>query len=341
MRPSFYHHLHPPTIPAKQARFRYTLGAGGFSVYLVLMVGISGVLEMFYYAPGTQTAAQSIQNLTFLVPFGNIVRNLHFWSAQALVVVSGIHLLRVLFTGAYSPPRQTNYLIGLVCFVLILFLDFTGYGLRWDEGVRWALVAGTNLVKSIPFVGQHLYVLLVGGSELGEATIIRFYAWHIVGLTSLLGVMGVWHLFRIRRDGGIAVPPPGLRKDQARITRFELVRKEALAALIATILLLCLSLFAPAPLASPISDATIVSADSRAPWFFLWVQELLSWGNAFWMGVFLPAILLVFFALIPFIFKETDPSELGSWFPKSGRAVQVTVMILAFGILTLTVLAVR
>jgi quinol-cytochrome oxidoreductase complex cytochrome b subunit len=141
MRPSFFHHLHPPTIPARQARFRYTLAAGGLAVFLMLILLVTGILEMFYYIPTPDEAALSIQTLTFLVPYGGLVRNLHYWSAQLLLIVSAVHLLRVIFTGTYAPARRFNYLLGLFLFVFSILLDFTGYVLRWDEGVHWALVS--------------------------------------------------------------------------------------------------------------------------------------------------------------------------------------------------------
>ena len=97
MRPSFYDHLHPPTIPAPQARLRYTLGAGGLAVFLTLVVGFTGILVTFYYIPTPEQAAKSVQELTFLVPFGWLMRNLHYWSAQLLVLVAALHLLRVVF----------------------------------------------------------------------------------------------------------------------------------------------------------------------------------------------------------------------------------------------------
>src|SRR5512147_520256 len=109
MRPSFLHHLHPPTIPAPQARCRYTLGAGGVAVFLTLVVGATGILEMFYYVPTPDQAALSVQTIAFLVPFGGLIRSLHYWSAQLLVLVACIHLLRVLLTGAYSAPRRLNH----------------------------------------------------------------------------------------------------------------------------------------------------------------------------------------------------------------------------------------
>ncbi len=339
MRPSFFHHLHPPTIPASQSRFRYTLGAGGYSVFLTLVLLVSGALLMFYYVPTPAEAGPSIQMITFLVPFGALVRNLHYWSAQILVVVAAIHMLRVIFTGAYNSPRRFNYLLGLSLFVLALFLDFTGYVLRWDEGVRWALVAGTNLVDSIPWIGPGLYRLVMGASQPGPAALTRFYTWHIFGLVVLLLGVGVWHIFRVRRDGGIAVPPPEQRSTPQRISRFELVRREGLAALIGTAVLLLVSAFIPAPLAPPMSEVTSQAADSSAPWFFLWVQQLLKSGDAFWMGVFVPLVVLAVLGAIPYLLPAVKPDELGRWFPRSGRPAQVLALILVLAVLGLTLAA--
>jgi quinol-cytochrome oxidoreductase complex cytochrome b subunit len=340
MRPSFYDHLHPPTIPAPQARLRYTLAAGGLAVFLTLVVGVTGILVTFYYLPTPEQAAKSVQELTFLVPFGWLMRNLHYWSAQLLILVAALHLLRVIFTGAYLPPRRLNYLLGLSLLVICLFMDFTGYVLRWDEGVHWALVAGTNLVHSIPLVGERLYATLVGGSQIGASTLIRFYAWHLFGLTLVLLTIGVWHIFRVRRDGGIAVPPPELRTDPTRITRKELARREGLAMLWATLVLIVLAILVPAPLAPGIQQGTAPASESLAPWFFLWVQQLLRLGDPFIYGVLIPLGALLILALVPYISPfRLSPSELGEWFPLGGRNVQILVAILTGAILLLTLLA--
>jgi quinol-cytochrome oxidoreductase complex cytochrome b subunit len=343
MRPSFFHHLHPPTIPADQSRFRYTLGAGGLSVFLILVLIISGALLMFYYTPTPQDAGASIQTITFLVPYGAILRNLHYWAAQFLIVISLIHLLRVILTSAYTPPRRFNYLLGLSLLILCLFLDFTGYVLRWDEGVRWALVAGTNLIKSIPLLGPPLYILVMGGDQPGAASLIRLYAWHIFGLSFILVALGVWHIFKVRRDGGIAVPPPDMRRNHARIPRVELVRREGLAALIGMGVLLLISAFLQAPLAAPIVTVTSPGSqlvDARAPWFFLWVQQLLKFGNPFFMGVLLPLFTLVFLALIPYLLPKPPLEELGRWFPPGARLSQILVLLLTCTLLGLTAWAV-
>jgi quinol-cytochrome oxidoreductase complex cytochrome b subunit len=339
MRPSFFHHLHPPTIPARQARLRYTLAAGGLAVFLSLVLLVTGLLEMFYYIPTPDQAAASIQTLTFLVPYGGLVRNLHYWAAQFLVVVTVIHLLRVIFTGAYAAPRRLNYLLGMGLLVFAILLDFTGYVLRWDEGIRWALVAGTNLVKSIPLIGKALYGIFVGGSEPGPATLIRFYGWHIFGLTLFAGVLLVWHLFRVRRDGGIAVPPPRKRETLERISRYELVRREVLAMLLASVALLLLSVLAPAPLAQPITATSSLSGTARAPWFFLWVQEMLKLGSPFLWGVVVPLAILTALTLIPYVFPKPSEVELGKWFPRRNRPAQAFFVLIGVAILVLTVLA--
>lgn len=333
-RGTFFHHLHPATIPAEQARWRYTLGAGGLAVFLSLALLITGILEMFVYVPTPAEAAQSVQAISFLVPFGALVRGLHFWAAQALVGVAVLHLARVIFTGAYAPPRRFNYLLGLALLVVVLLLDFTGYMLRWDEGIRWALVVGTNLLKTIPAVGDGLYRFVMGGASPGAPALIRFYAWHIFGLTLVMAILAGWHIFRVRRDGGIAAPPPS-----SRISRFELVRREILAMLLAGVVLGLAAWLLPPALAPPIQDSpTALLADARAPWFFLWVQRLLRYGAAFWMGVAIPLLALCAFFALPYIFPAPPPEQRGRWFPPAGRLAQLAAALLLLGWLALTVM---
>lgn len=339
MRPSFFHHLHPPKIPAAQARWRHTLGAGGTAVFLTLVLGVTGMLEMFYYIPHPQEAALSVQTITYLVPFGGFIRNLHYWSAQLLLLVAGIHLLRVIFTAAYAAPRRFNYLLGLGLFVLVILLDFTGYILRWDVEICWPLVTGANLIKTIPLAGDFLHRLAIGGGEACQTALTRFYTWHLFGLTIPLVVLGLWHLFRVRRDGGIAVPPVNLQRDRTRIPRNELVRREVLMMFGLGILLILMSSFLPAPIAPAMTDAPLVTENARAPWFFLWVQQMLKWGDPFIFGVLIPSGFLALLALLPYVFPKPAEAELGGWFPKSNRLAQVTAAALTALVLGLTLLA--
>lgn len=336
-RPSFFAHLHPPSIPAPQARWTHTFGLGGLAVFLSTVLLISGILELFFYIPTPEQAAASVQTITFLVPHGGLVRGLHFWAGQALVAVVVLHLLRVVFTGAFVPPRRFNYLIGVGLLLLVLLLDFTGYVLRWDEGIRWALLVGTNLIHAIPGVGPGLYQFVIGGDAPGATTLSRFYAWHIFGLALAMAALVAWHIFRVRRDGGIAAPEQ--KQAASRISREDLVRREALALLIALALLTFLAVLVAAPIAPSITDSpTALLSESRAPWFFLWIQHLLRFGDSFWMGVFLPLALLSLLAALPFIFPRLPREQQGRWFPPGARPAALLAAAFALLWLALTLL---
>ncbi|MCB9134546.1 MAG: cytochrome b N-terminal domain-containing protein [Anaerolineales bacterium] len=338
MRPSFFHHLHPPTIPAAQARWRHTLGAGGASFFLLLILAITGILEMFYYVPNPAEAALSVQTLTYLVPFGGFIRNVHYWAAQGLLVVTTIHLFRVVFTGAYNRPRRFNYLMGLALLVLALMLDFTGYILRWDVNICWPLVTGTNLIKTVPLVGAALYRVATGGGTACSTALLRFYTWHIFGLVLPIIFLGGWHAFRVRRDGGIAVPPSAIRTDTARLSRNELVRREGAAMLLLSVILIAFAVFFPAPLGAAMTGSPTLTGETRAPWFFLWVQQMLKWGDPFWWGVFVPLSVLALLAAFPYFFPKPADAEVGKWFPKSNRLAQITVSLVGGTILVLSLL---
>jgi len=332
-RPSFFLHLHPPSIPLREASFRYTFGLGGLSVFLFLSLFLTGTLELFYYIPSAEGANASVQTLTFLVPFGWLVRALHFWAAQALVVTALLHMVRVVLTGAYKAPRRFNWVLGVALLVAVLLLDFTGYALRWDDRVAWAVLVGTNLTRSIPLVGPWLYVAIVGGGQLGPPTIIRFYAWHIFGLSLPGFFVMIWHLFRVRRDGGIShleyahqepvAPEDPLPPD--RIPRTELLAREALATVLASIALVLLSLLFPPSVGGPM-DLGQPPTEATAPWFFIWVQRLLRLGDPLLLGVGVPAALLVILIALPY---ALDRSRTGAaiWFNPEGRIAQGFVLL--------------
>jgi len=146
-RPSFFAHLHPPTIPEREGSLRYTWGTGGISIGLFLILVVTGLIEMFVYSPTQEQAYASIKLISYVAPYGWLLRNLHFWAAQAMVVTVSLHMTRVIFSGGYK-RRHFNYLLGLILLVLTLLADFTGYVLRWDDGGVWALTVSTNLLRS-------------------------------------------------------------------------------------------------------------------------------------------------------------------------------------------------
>jgi cytochrome b6 len=332
-RSTFFHHLHPPTIPRRETRFRYTFGLGGAAVFLFVVLVVTGLLEMFYYVPSLERANASVQMLTFLVPYGWLVRGVHYWAAQGLVVMAVLHLLRVVLTGAYKSPRRFNWLLGVSLLVLVILLDFTGYVLRWDTDIEWALLVGTNLLKSIPLIGESLYGLVVGGSEVGGDTIVRFYAWHVFGLALIAAVAIGWHIFRVRRDGGISTPEP---RTPDRMTRDDLVKREVVAMLTLAAVLLLLALVFP-PELGPAGDFSQLPGEASAPWFFIWVQQLLRWGDPLPMGLLIPIGLLTVLCLIPYVIDRRS-TGVGRWFNREGRRAQLVVLVLLASVVALTVL---
>ena len=174
-RPNFFYHLHPPTIPKREGSFRYTFGLGGISVLLFLVLAVTGLLLTFFYLPTPDRAAESIQIITYQVPFGWLVRNLHYWAAQWMVIVVALHMLRVIFTGAYKLPRRTNYVIGLALLAGTLLLNFTGYVLRSGRSLLcspevFARLAASGAVKELLRPHQRVVKVTFQGQAPAPAT---------------------------------------------------------------------------------------------------------------------------------------------------------------------------
>ncbi|HET8910853.1 MAG TPA: selenite/tellurite reduction operon b-type cytochrome ExtP [Ktedonobacteraceae bacterium] len=204
-------HIHPVKVSRQAMKITYTWCMGGISFFLFLLLTITGVFLMFYYVPEIHTAYQDINQLQSAIAFGLLVRNMHRWAAHLMVVTVTLHMIRVFYHGAYKPPREFNWVVGVLLFLITLLLSFTGYLLPWDQIALWAITVGTNLVPYIPVVGDPTYKILAGSNTVGQPVLIRFYVLHVI-LLPLAGalLMGV-HFWRIRKDGGAAGPPPQVR----------------------------------------------------------------------------------------------------------------------------------
>ena len=199
-------HLHPTRIHRTHVKITHTFCLGGLSFFLFLGLTITGVLLMFYYVPSVERAYGDILALDTDVRFGKLMRNMHRWMAHGMVLTVLMHMMRVFYTGAYKPPREFNWVVGVVLLVLTLLLSFTGYLLPWDQLALWAITVGTNMVGSAPLLGEPNRFVLVGGYQVGQAALIRFYTLHVIGLPLLAAIFMTVHFWRIRRDGGLARP---------------------------------------------------------------------------------------------------------------------------------------
>ena len=198
---SFWKHLHPLKLPPESIRFSYTFCLGGSTFFLFFLLILTGILLAFYYLPIQDRAYPSITRITYLVPYGGFLRTLHYWSGQLMVLALILHMIRVFYYRAYRPPRQLNWWVGLCLFLSTLVIDFSGYVLRWDADTFAALQVATQLVREIPLLGKPLYILFVGGPEIGALTAIRFYLFHCLILPGLMILLIFYHFWRVRKDG--------------------------------------------------------------------------------------------------------------------------------------------
>ncbi|WP_026840015.1 cytochrome b N-terminal domain-containing protein [Citrifermentans bremense] len=199
-------HIHPARVHENSLRFSYTLGLGLISFYLFLILSVSGTLLMFYYTPSTQLAYHNMKDLEYVVSFGVILRNIHRWSAHAMVACVFLHMCRVFYTGSYKAPREFNWVVGVCLLLMTLFLSFTGYLLPWDQLAFWAITVGSNIAAYAPWIGEKIRFVILGGNEVGQMALIRFYVLHVALLPVVaLILMGI-HFWRIRKDGGLSRP---------------------------------------------------------------------------------------------------------------------------------------
>lgn len=218
-------HLHPVRLKKSGLRLKYTWCMGGLTFFLFLVETITGVLLMFYYRPTPEYAYQDIQYLRADVPLG-IMRELHRWGAHAMVISVWLHMLRVFMTGAYKPPREFNWGVGVILLVFTLLLSFTGYLLPWDQLAMWAVTVGTNMARATPLAGHEgplseilkvgdvgvihaasdARALLLGGRFVGAKTLLNFYVFHCIFFPLIVAFLIAVHFWRVRKDGGISGP---------------------------------------------------------------------------------------------------------------------------------------
>ncbi len=211
---NFFLHIHPVKARLRAIRFTRTFFLGGLSAACFFLLVATGVLLMFYYRPAVPHAYNDMKDLGFVVSSGVFLRNLHRWSAHTMVALVFLHMVVTFFRGAYRPPREFNWVLGVFLFVATILLSYTGYLLPWDQLAYWAVTVGTNMAQAVPVMGEKMRFLLLGGHGINENALVRFYVLHCVVLP-LAMVLGISiHVWRVRKDGGIYLPPPANKGDE-------------------------------------------------------------------------------------------------------------------------------
>src|SRR5579864_3924025 len=196
-------HLSSVKIRKRSLAFRVTWFLGTLSLGVFLILVLTGIPLMLYYHPSVPQAYADMNDLRFVVSAGIFLRNLHRWSAHAMVLLVFAHMFKVFYRGAYRPPREFNWVIGVFLLLITLFLSYTGYLLPWDQLAFWAVTVGTNIISAMPIVGSKIRFLLLGGNSVNANALLRFYVLHCVILPLAVSAFVVIHFWRIRKDGGI------------------------------------------------------------------------------------------------------------------------------------------
>lgn len=199
-------HLHPVRVPKRATRVTYTWGLGGLATWTFVILTVTGVFLMWYYIPTTQDAYWTIVQLETGVTFGAFLRNMHRWAAHAMVLAVLAHMTRVFYTGAYKPPRDFNWVIGVALLLVTCLLSFSGYLLPWDQLAYWAIAVGMEMGGATPFIGKQVRMALLGGFEIGQQTLIRWYTLHVIFLPLAAILLMATHFWRVRKDGNISTP---------------------------------------------------------------------------------------------------------------------------------------
>lgn len=351
-------HIHPVKTHAHSLKPWYTLGLGVISLSLFLILAATGVLLMFYYVPSVEQAHNRMLDLNGTVAFGTLLRNMHRWAAHGMVALVLLHLCRVFYTGSYKPPREFNWIVGVLLLLLTLFASFTGYLLPWDQLAFWAVTVGSAIAGYAPLVGEDVRFLLLGDRVVGQEALIRFYVLHVAVLPAAITLLVAVHFWRIRKDGGLSrpegddLPEARPRYPEALQAKLEglapaaktqktrtfgvmgLVRgpfnklgnvpdntlyswpnlfiAELFCFALTLLVVLVAALLVNAPLEAP-ADPTHPPNPSKAPWYFLGLQEMVSY-SAFWGGIGVPTLMVVALLLLPYL--DRGPRGTGVWFSR-------------------------
>ncbi|HYT75553.1 MAG TPA: cytochrome b N-terminal domain-containing protein [Vicinamibacterales bacterium] len=363
---SFFLHIHPARVSRHALRPTYTFALGLISAILFVILSVTGLALMLYYVPYPPEAYRSMKDLQFVVTFGIVLRNMHRWSAHAMVFIVFLHMCRVFWTGSYKRPREFNWVVGVLLLLLTLGLSFTGYLLPWDQLAFWAITVGANIAAYAPIVGEQVKFLLLGGHMIGPMTLLRFYVLHCVILPLAMLMLISLHVWRVRKDGLSGAPTRAIPVEEAagvfpastktyglmalsRRPRVSvesrdpndevfawphLLYRELLVALAVIVVLHAVSLIFMAPL-EEIADPTRTPNPAKAPWYFLGLQELVHY-SALIGGVIVPTLLVMALLVLPYL----DRSEAGAgrWFAPERRVGNIvfTIIVLLLAGLTVT-----
>ena len=347
---NFFLHIHAGKVHPHSLKASYTFGLGVVLGFLFIIMILTGVILMMNYTPSIERAYDSVKDIMFILPGGKYIRNIHRWAAHGMVLVSFLHMIRVFFTGGYLAGRRRNWIFGVVILFLVMFMNFSGYLLPWDQLAYWAVTIGSNIAASfreltdvlgitrIFDVGGFIKKLLIGDENVGQAALSRFFMLHVIFLPVTLMVFTGLHFWRIRKDGGISRPASS--SDTPKLLTWPVAMWAELSILLLTgAILLIMAFLFDAPLREEANPA-FPENPAKSPWYFLGIQELVSY-SAFAGGVIIPVLFLVFLVSIPYVDREDRHT--GIWFSgkKGGQITWQSILFALFVTIILVSIIIR
>lgn len=307
---------------------------GSATLFLFFLQATTGMFLALYYVPSPNAAYDTVQFIQQEVRFGWFVRGLHHWGASAVMVAIGLHLLQVYLYGAYKPPREPMWLVGVVLLLLMMIFGFTGYLLPWDQNAYWATQVGTNMVASVPWVGDFLVRVLRGGETLGALTLSRFFALHTLFLPAMIVCGIILHLFILRRVGPAG--PWSVEQGTQRRESFypRQVYMDAMVMLGVFLTLAVLAWTVEFPLADR-ADPADTTFTPVPEWYFLFFYQFLKYMSgpleplATWV---LPTLFILGLLLIPFLDRNPERRPSARPVAISAGAIFLAVVFTLLGI---------
>lgn len=311
---SFWYHIRPRALPLEATAWWYTAGLGWLSMFLFVLEAITGLVLMVYYTPSPDQAYADMLRILSDVPLGRLMRNMHRLGAHFMVAVVFLHMMRTFITASYKAPRQFIWVTGVILLLFTALLSFSGYLLPWDQLAYWAVTIGSSMAEAAPFVGHATNLLLRGGIDIGAGALLRFYLLHIFALPMLTLIGISIHYYAVRKQEISPVhelfrPEDRFGKPTKRKIPFlpdQVFFELAVIALLTCAFVVINAFFWDAKLESH-ANPTQTPNHTQAPWYFLWLQGMLKFGDKLWFGIAWPPLIIVGLLVLPYL--DRNPSR--------------------------------
>ncbi|MBU1100881.1 MAG: cytochrome b N-terminal domain-containing protein [Bacteroidetes bacterium] len=270
--------LYHKKVPVHSHTIWYYMG--GVTLFLFIVQVFTGILLLMYYVPGENSAYESVQFILNKVSFGWLIRNIHSWSANLMILFAFIHMFSAFFTKALRKPRELTWVSGFILLLLGMFFGFSGYLLPWNELAFFATKVGTDIAGAVPFIGDWLKILLRGGDDVTGATLSRFFGFHVAILPAAFTIFLTLHLLLVQRQGmsepdSFTKLPDEKKKYISFFPDFAL--RDFLLWLIVLIALLALTVFSPWDLGIKADSLASAPEGIKPEWYFMFMFQTLKY----------------------------------------------------------------